>query len=849
MFGLVGNLVQDLLSPSPRALLKRINRLEDSLRLLPDAELTQQTEVFKQRLAEGERTENLIPEAFAVCREAARRVLGMRPFDVQLLGGISLARGHIAEMKTGEGKTLVATLPAYLWALHGKGVHLVTVNDYLARRDADWMGKVFRFLGLSVGCIQEDMGAFEDDDREARKKAYACDITYGTNSEIVFDFLRDKLVSHASERVHRPTGAFAAIVDELDLLLIDEAQTPLIISGEGREDTALYAQMNRVIRRLDEREDYTVDYKTRSVAFTDEGLLKVENTLGRGNLSDPDNLELFHAAYRSLQAHGYYRRDVHYIVDAGRVFLIDEHTGRVSEDKRFSDGLHQALEAKEGVPIRAEDRTLAKTSYQFYFRSYPHLCGMTGTAWSVRDECLQVYGLKTDRIATYRPMIREDYQRIVFRTTREKLLACADEIEELHQQGRPVLVGSVSVRESERLSKLLKARRIAHKVLNAKHHEREAAIIAQAGRKGAVTISTNMAGRGTDIRLGGDPEGLAHGKDDAEVERIRSRCDAEGDAVRTLGGLAVIGTGEHESERLDQQLRGRAGRQGDPGSSLFLVSLQDPLYEMFGNEQIIPQMQEHFANHPDREPLEDRNVERTLHDLRDKVVQENAGIRKDVLKYDAIVHEQREHIWAWRDAVLDTGDDAASWQETARGHLAELATSLWNDPPEELQASLDAQQREAQSRVEKEDEVRGQGALILDTLVGTRVEVSQTNLDLEGVIRLLQERYSQRLDGLHDGLLAQVERQVLLQAIDEVWTDYLTNLERVEEGIGLRGYGNLDPVVEFRREAGLMARVMMQTLLTHAVRLWLRLDASLFDESRKAKRKTRNPKLKRRRKR
>ncbi len=818
----------DLFQASPKSVLKKVNRLEERMRSLDDQALSALTPEFKKRLADGESLEHLMPEAFAAVREASRRVLNMRHYDVQIIGGVTLARGQIAEMRTGEGKTLVAPLPAYLHALSGKGVHVVTVNDYLAARDAEWMGQVYRFMGLSVGCIQEQMGDSQLDESSARKAAYACDITYGTNSEMVFDDLRDNLAGSAEEIVHR--GFHFALVDEVDLLLIDEAQTPLIISGKGEEDSGIFKRVDLIIRQLQEGSDYQTQPRSHTATLTDDGLLKVEEKLAVGSLSHPDNLLWFHAVHKSLLAHAAYRLDVDYIVNTGRVFLVDEHTGRVSEDKRFSDGLHQALEAKERVQVRSEDMTLAKTSYQYFFRRYPLLAGMSGTAWSERDEFLKVYRLKVKRIPTNMPMVRKDYRRAVFRNLKDKHDVLLSEIEQNSEDGRPTLVGSVSVYESEQISRLLKRNKIKHHVLNAKNHADEASIISQAGRKGAVTISTNMAGRGTDILLGGSPEMMASEKADPgtskyerELERCKAVCEEERKHVVEAGGLFVIGTGEHESVRIDNQLRGRSGRQGDPGASMFLVSIEDHIYKKFGSETYIPELMEHLQDHPAGEPVEDKFVFDTLKNLREKIEVENQAVRVEVLKYDAVIVERREGIWTMRRELLDS-PNLEEWHEKVRALVFDLMRRLIEEHSRSGNSSKSSKDAESLRKMFHD---------ILVSIYGREVAPPEDGwpLEEEAAVDYLCDCYRDRYGTVHDEQLMEWERYTFLGTIDKLWTQFLTDVERIEEGIGLRGYGNLDPLVEFRREVGLVYMELLRDISLRALQLWLQVDPKAVKEA------------------
>jgi preprotein translocase subunit SecA len=752
-----------------------IGKLEPELKLLSDDTLRERAAALRER-ARREKLENLLVEAFAVGREASRRTLGMRHFDVQLMGGMALHEGLIVEMKTGEGKTLVATLPAFLNAIAGSGVHIVTVNDYLAQRDAEWMGPLYSFLGLSVGVILEEM---EGDETEARKAAYACDVTYGTNHEIAFDYLRDNLAVDPEEIVHR--GFSYAVIDEVDFLIIDEARTPLIISGPSHEDADVYDRVDRVTRSLHEGYHYVVEPKTRTANLTDVGIEAVQEGLSIEMLTDLKNLELYHAVHQSILAHGVYHRDVDYIVDGGRVFIVDEFTGRVSEDKRYADGLHQAIEAKERVEVRAEDRTLAKVTYQTFFGRYGKLCGMTGTAYSEREEFSKTYGRDVQVIPTHKPMIREDFTDAVYDNLDEKHDAIIAEILELTERGRPVLVGSTSVRESERIARRLEQANVDHAVLNAKNHRAEAEVIAQAGRKGGVTISTNMAGRGTDIVLGGSGDAT----NAAEVVEA--------------GGLHVIGTAHHESVRIDDQLRGRSGRQGDPGSSQFIVSLDDEIWQKFGRADIEEIRDALHEGHEPGAPIELGWVERRLRGLQKKVDEENKAIRRDVLKYDLVIHAQRETIYGWRRTLV-----------TGEGYDPE---KLVREVVEDL---CD----------ESEDYVELMAALRALFHVGFEVPVEQRG-DLFGAVtgRVL-DLLHQREQEIGAEVLHELGRRILLGSIDELWTDHLSALERLEEGIGLRGYAQVDPVIEWRREATEMWEQLMSMVRRRAVGLWFRVEVS-----------------------
>ncbi|MHC5112068.1 MAG: preprotein translocase subunit SecA [Planctomycetota bacterium] len=773
---------------------REVNEFEPVLRALSNEDLQKRSQKLRALVRGGTSLETLLSEAFAVVREAARRTLGLRHFDVQLLGGLALHDGLIAEMKTGEGKTLAATLPVYVNALAGKGVHVVTVNDYLAQRDADWMGPVYRFLGLTVGVILEEMGDDEDEELRNRRAAYRSDVTYGTNSEIAFDYLRDNLATVPEETVHR--GFHYAIVDEVDFLLLDEARTPLIISGPAREDRHIFREVDHVTRCLRDGRDYMVKPKTRNAVLTEAGCQAVSDGLGVGNLFRAKHLDLWHAVHQSVIAHGAYQRDVDYIVEDGKVVIVDEFTGRVSPDKRYADGLHQAIEAKEGVQVESEDQTLAKVTYQTFFGRYQKLAGMTGTAWSARKEFQKTYGRNVDVIPTHRRMIRGDYQDIVYDTMDEKHKAIVQEILGRRGRGQPVLVGTTSVRESEQLSERLKAAGVPHSVLNAKNHRSEAEVIAQAGRKGAVTISTNMAGRGTDIILGGNPHmmGEERPREASEVERLAQECAREREGVLAAGGLHVIGTSMHESLRIDDQLRGRAGRQGDPGSSQFIVSLDDAIWKKFGKTKIgniRADLQE--RGHARDEPVDLPQANRILWVLQKKVADENEAIRRDVLKYDLVVHAQRETIYGWRGSlVADEGFDAMILirdfiddliaRHQAREDLGEAIRAHFHEPFE-------------LSNTKQED---------------LKHEVMQQALAL----------HRQREERMGAEVLREQERLILLQAIDDLWTEHLFNLELAEESIGLRGFAELDPVVEWKKETARMWEETLQLIRSRAINLW-----------------------------
>ena len=737
-----------------RLIVDRINAFEPAVANLPDDRLAGRTAEFRQRLEKGESVDDLLPEVFATVREVGRRVLAMRHFDVQLVGGVVLHEGKIAEMRTGEGKTLAATLPIVLNALTGRGVHLVTVNDYLAKRDAEWMGAIYRFLGLSVGVIVHGM-----DDRE-RQAAYRCDVTYGTNNEFGFDYLRDNMKFRMEDMVQR--DLHYAIVDEVDSILIDEARTPLIISGPAEESTDKYARINSILGFLKKEEDYKVDEKARSVLLTeDAGIPKVERLLSVDNLYDPRNIEILHHVNQGLKAHVLFRRDVDYMVKDGQVVIVDEFTGRLMPGRRWSDGLHQAVEAKEGVKIENENQTLATITFQNYFRMFEKLAGMTGTADTEAVEFKQIYDLDVVVIPTNQPMIREDLRDQIYRTEKEKFQAVHEEIRALHESGQPVLVGTVSIEKSERLSGILNRHGIPHNVLNAKHHEREAQIIAEAGQPGKVTIATNMAGRGVDIKLG---EGVV-GK----------------------GGLHIIGTERHESRRVDNQLRGRAGRQGDPGSSRFYLSLEDDLLRIFGSDRISPLMEK--LGMQEGEPIEHNLVNKAVENAQKKVEAHNFDIRKHLLEYDDVMNKQRTVIYDMREDVLSGESLRDTVMEMAGEAAEDLALRFSEEKvhPEEwdLLALRDAVFSQFGFRLEiPEGDVQG---LTRETLA-VRIEE-----EARSAYRRKEEEYGEEA-------MRYLERMFLLSTIDALWKDHLLSMDHLKEGIGLRGYAQKDPLKEYQRE-------------------------------------------------
>ena len=770
---------------------ERVNEREAEISKLSDADLTAKTSAFKARLEEGEPLDDLLPEAFAVVREAGKRTVNMRHFDVQLIGGYVLHQGKIAEMKTGEGKTLVATLPVYLNALTGKGAHVVTVNDYLARRDAEWMSPLYRFLDLSVGIIQHDMPEPE------RQAAYGCDITYGTNNEYGFDYLRDNMKYKGVDCV-QPTHHFA-IVDEVDSILVDEARTPLIISGPSEESTDKYYNIDKLIPRLVREQDYKIDEKARTVVLQDSGIEKGERSLGVDNLYDPHHMDLVHHIQQALKAHTLFKRDADYMVKDGQVVIVDEFTGRLMPGRRYSDGLHQALEAKEGVRIERENQTLATITFQNYFRMYDKLAGMTGTAATEAAEFDKIYKLEVVVIPTNQALIRQEYPDVVYRTEREKFSAVADEIKELNAAGQPVLVGTTSIEKSERISTLLKRRGIKHVVLNAKYHEKEAEIVSQAGKKAMVTIATNMAGRGTDIILGGSPEFQAkltlrarnlnpeEQLEDyrAELEKRLPDWQKEHDEVIELGGVHIIGTERHEARRIDNQLRGRSGRQGDPGSSRFYLSLEDDLMRIFGSENISGLM--HKLGMEEGVPIESKLITKQIERAQKQVEGRNFEIRKHLLEYDDVMNKQREEIYRFRRDLLDEQDQKEYILGLAEDILLEFLDAyahLDTNPEEWDLENLKVNLRRvfAVDLPEKVDQL-------------SRPELEEQLLDH------VKSKYADKEQDVGAEMMRWYERMVMLQIMDQQWKDHLLALDHLKEGIGLRGYGQRDPLVEYKRES------------------------------------------------
>lgn len=829
-----------------RPIVERINSLEQSVQKLSDVDLAQKTSEFKEKLSNGASLDEILPEAFAVVREASRRILGLRHFDVQLMGGIVLHQGKIAEMKTGEGKTLVATLPAYLNALTGRGVHIVTVNDYLAKRDAEWMGPIYRFLGLTVSYLLNGM-----DDSE-RKRAYQSDILYGTNSEFGFDYLRDNMKYSLEDMVQR--DHYFAIIDEVDSILIDEARTPLIISGPSEESTDLYYYVDEIVRKLKKDIHFTIDEKNKSAHLTEEGIFLCEKLLDVKNLYHPKNVRLVHHINQALRAHHLFKRDVDYVVKDGKIIIVDEFTGRLMPGRRWSDGLHQAIEAKERVRIEAENQTLATITIQNYFRMYEKLAGMTGTAETEAAEFKEIYNLDVVVIPTHKPMIRKDYPDVVFRTFKEKVEKVVEEIEENYKKGRPVLVGTTSIEKSELLSKMLKKKKIPHQVLNAKHHEREAQIIAQAGRSHAVTIATNMAGRGVDILLGGNPEGLAKAQLEAEgydlteiperawnevlalarqgvnpLEKYKDYwakvlyekyldCMKDAEKVKALGGLYIIGTERHESRRVDNQLRGRAGRQGDPGASKFFLSLEDDLLRLFGSEKLKTFMDK--LGLPEGESLEHPWLSKAIEQAQKKVEAYHFEIRKHLLEYDDVMNKQRETIYSQRKEIL-TSTSIKDWILSMIEEEVENLVKL-KLPPEKVVPTEALEELKASFK----------------EIFAFEPEINHANLEYSNLIKELTEkvrlRYEQKEKNIGPDLMRNLEKYFLLTTIDTLWKEHLLLLDHVKESVGLRGYGQKNPLQEYKREAfhlfvDLMHKIR-ETTLSYLFRVEVREEAERVQE-------------------
>jgi preprotein translocase subunit SecA len=812
-----------------------VGTYEPEMEDLSDAELAHRTVEFRERLANGESLDQLLPEAFATVREGARRTIGQRHFDVQLMGGVALHRGNIAEMKTGEGKTLVSTLPGYLNALEGEGLHVVTVNDYLAKRDSEWMGGVYRFLDLQVGLIQSDMSPAQ------RRPAYAADVTYGTNNEFGFDYLRDNMAMREQDMVQR--GHRYAIVDEVDSILIDEARTPLIISGMVADSAKWYQTFARIAPRLTAEQDYEVDEGKHQVAITESGVAKVEEMLQIENLYEHVNTPLVHHMQNALRAKELYKRDVQYVVTQGEVKIVDEFTGRVLEGRRYSEGLHQAIEAKEGVRIKEENQTLATITIQNYFKMYDKLSGMTGTARTQLTEFEETYHISVVEIPTNAPMVRQDAQDLIYKNEKAKWDAVVEDIKERNASGQPILVGTVSIEKSELLSGLLNRRGVQHHVLNAKNHEREAVIVAQAGRKGSVTVATNMAGRGVDILLGGNPEYLARqemsARDfdndayllfemqeldraayEAEYEPIlskfRAQTDAEHEEVVELGGLYVLGTERHESRRIDNQLRGRAGRQGDPGASLFYLSLEDDLMRMFASDRVASIM-ERFK-WPDEEPIEAKMVSKAVENAQRQIEELNYERRKNVLKYDDVMNAQREVIYGERQKILH-GEDL---KEQALGFVDEVVRSVVQTY---LPADVFPEEWDLDSLVAAVNDVYPMKATA-DELreLGNVVTIE------EQLVEDALEAYETKEAAVGEGVMRELERVVLLNITDTKWREHLYEMDYLQEGIHLRAYGQRDPLTEYRREAFAMFEELVLSIRTDFVRYIYRVELVRQDQ-------------------
>ena len=766
-----------------RAIADHINEIEPNYVKLSDANLVAKTDEFKRRLQKGETLDDILPEAFAVVREASKRVLGMRHFDVQLIGGICLHRGNIAEMRTGEGKTLVATLPVYLNALTGNGVHVVTVNDYLATRDSEQMGRLYNFLGLSTGLIVANL------DFNQRKEAYACDITYGTNNEFGFDYLRDNMVSDVSQMVQRPLNY--AIVDEVDSILIDEARTPLIISGPGQRSTDNYYKLAKIVPHLVKDEDYTIDEKQKTIAPTDSGIAKVEKMLGVENLYDAENIELNHLLGASLRAYAMMHRDTDYVVKDGEVVIVDEFTGRLMFGRRYSDGLHQAIEAKEGLKVERESQTLASVTFQNYFRMYKKLAGMTGTAKTEEKEFIDIYGLEVLPIPPNKPLARVDLPDQIFKSKAAKYRAVVRNAVERHQTGQPILIGTTSITQSEELSDMLLRAGVPHKVLNAKHHEKEAEIVADAGQMGMVTIATNMAGRGTDITLG--------------------------EGVPELGGLAILGTERHESRRIDNQLRGRAGRQGDPGSSQFFLSLEDDLMRIFGADNITGIMDK--LGMEEDEPIEHSLITKSIERAQKKVEDHNYNIRKYVLEYDDVMNQQREVLYEQRRRILRN--------ESLRDTINEMIDKLVT---ESVDAYADEKLYPEEWDYEGLYKHLSQYFLTEEIMSSQDMEEYSRQELLERLLEIAHAEYQDRVDMLGDAMFGQLEKAIMLRVVDNKWMEHLDNMDMLREGIGLRAYGQKNPLVEYKFEAFEMFQNMIAAIQDETIMALYKIRAQLIQE-------------------
>lgn len=830
-------------------IVNKINSLEPEMEKLTDHELKEKTNYFKKQLSEGKTLDDILPEAFAVVREASKRALGMRHFDVQLIGGIILHQGRIAEMKTGEGKTLVATLPVYLNALEGKGVHVITVNDYLAKRDSEWMGKLYKFLGLSVGLVIAGM------DPNAKQKAYAADITYGTNNEFGFDYLRDNMVIYKNQLVQR--GLHYAIVDEIDSILIDEARTPLIISGRANESSDLYKKANDFVRRLEpkviieedvkdfeqaednEKYDYIVDLKAKSASLTQKGIKKAEEFFGLENFNDLENSTLVHHVNQALRAHGIMKKDIDYIVKDGEVLIVDEFTGRIMYGRRYNNGLHQAIEAKERVKIADESKTLATITFQNYFRMYDKLSGMTGTAMTEEAEFEEIYNLDVVSIPTNKPMVRKDENDVIYKNENAKFRAVIESVKESHAKGQPVLIGTVSIEKSEKLSKLLNEARIPHEVLNAKSHEKEAMIVAQAGKYGAVTIATNMAGRGTDIMLGGNSEYLAkeemrknrvpeylieesntyYETDDQDILRAREQFNKlvekyeeqikeEKQKVIAAGGLKIIGTERHESRRIDNQLRGRSGRQGDVGESKFYIGLDDDLMKIFGGDAITRVYNTLGAD--ENMPIQSRMISKAVENAQKKVEGRNFSIRKNVLKYDDVMNVQREIIYNQRREVLD-GEDIHE-------NIVNMITTI---AEETVSTYIEGEDGKAVNAESLNTEISNIFGIDMAEFINTHEKDS--NAIIEELEKQAIEKYQAKEEEITSEKMRELERVVMLKVVDEKWMNHIDSMDELKNGIGLRAYGQQDPVVKYRTEGMDMFEEMVANIKLDVVKILMNI--------------------------
>ena len=818
----------------------QINGLEPQFEKMTEEELRGQTDKFRERYANGESLDDMLPEAFATVREASKRITGMRHFDVQLIGAMALHEGHIAEMKTGEGKTLVSTLAGYLNAIAGKGVHVVTVNDYLAKRDSEWMGRIYKYLGMTVGLLQNNMPL------ELKRPAYQADVTYGTNSEFGFDYLRDNMVTRPEQRVQR--GHSYAIVDEVDSILIDEARTPLIISGAGTKSASTYKDFARAVRGLERGEDvshdmltatedveptgdYVMDEAKHTIAATERGLKKIERRLGIEDIYADLSGQLVNHLQQALKAQYMFHRDKQYVVTNGEVKIVDEFTGRIMEGRRYSEGLHQAIEAKEGVLVREENQTLATITLQNYFRLYEKLSGMTGTALTEDAEFRQIYKLPVQPIPPNRPVIRDDRDDLVYRTIDIKFNAVVEDVIARHAQGQPVLVGTVSIESSEKLSGLLTRCGIKHEVLNAKHHEREAAIVAQAGRLGAVTIATNMAGRGTDILLGGNPDFLSldilrdHGIDPTSEDttdeqraealaQAKKICSEEKEKVRAAGGLCVIGTERHESRRIDNQLRGRSGRQGDPGCTQFYLSLEDDLMRKFGGDKMasIGDLMQRM-NMPDDMPIQAKLVSKSVESAQRKVEDMNFAARKHVLEYDDVMNKQRQVIYAERNLILDGKDISEHVEEVLEDTVSRRAVSFIPD-------NVDPAEWDVDGLVSWLEQLTGKEEVDAAALIAS----GEADESRDAVVAWVKDAYEQKAQALGPELTRVLERQVMLRVIDTRWMNYLQEMDYLKAGIGLRGYGQRDPLVEYKEEAYAAFGLLVDTMYEDFLRTVLRIE-------------------------